>query len=98
MELDVIAALDCPLLSSGFEDLSWVPLTHSQASLVAGEESACNTGNLGWEDPLEKKMATSLQDSDLEYSRDCIVHGVTKSWTQLNDFHFHLHVAKPNHS
>jgi len=20
---------------------------------------------------------------------DCIVHGVTKSWTQLNDFHFH---------
>ena len=35
MELDVIAALDCPLLSSGFEDLSWVPLTRSQASLVA---------------------------------------------------------------
>ena len=22
---------------------------------------------------------------------DCIVHGVTKSWTQLSDFHFHFH-------
>ena len=21
---------------------------------------------------------------------DCIVHGVTKSWTQLNNFHFHF--------
>ena len=21
---------------------------------------------------------------------DCIVHGVTKSWTQLGDFHFHM--------
>ena len=20
---------------------------------------------------------------------DCIVHGITKSWTQLSDFHFH---------
>ena len=23
-----------------------------------GKESACNAGNLGWEDPLEKTMAT----------------------------------------
>ena len=22
---------------------------------------------------------------------DCIVHGVTKSWTRLSDFHFHSH-------
>ena len=29
-----------------------------------------------------------LQYSDLENSMDCIVHGVPKSWTQLNDFHF----------
>jgi len=21
---------------------------------------------------------------------DCIVHGVTKSWTRLSDFHFHF--------
>ena len=29
-----------------------------------------------------------LQYSGLENSMDCIVHGVTKSWTQLSDFHF----------
>ena len=23
---------------------------------------------------------------------DCIVHGVTKSWTRLNDFHFHFQI------
>ena len=27
--------------------------------------------------------------SSLENSMDCIVHGVTKSWIQLSDFHFH---------
>ena len=30
-----------------------------------------------------------LQYSGLENSMDSIVHGVTKSWTQLSDFHFH---------
>ena len=29
-----------------------------------------------------------LQHSGLENSMDCIVHGVAKSWTQLNGFHF----------
>ena len=29
-----------------------------------------------------------LQHSGLENSMDCIVHGVTKSRTQLSDFHF----------
>ena len=29
-----------------------------------------------------------LQYSGLKNSIDHIVHGVTKSWTQLNDFHF----------
>ena len=34
-----------------------------------------------------------LQYSDLENSMDCIVHGVTKSWTQLSDFDFiSLHI------
>ena len=28
------------------------------------------------------------QYSDLENSTDCIVHGVVKSWTRLNDFDF----------
>ena len=26
---------------------------------------------------------------------DCIVHGVTKSWTQLSDFHFHWKLTSP---
>ena len=41
---------------------------------------------LGWEDPLEKGTAT--HSSILENSTDCRVHGVTKSQTQLSDFHF----------
>ena len=43
--------------------------------------------SLGWEDLLEKGKATH---SDLENSRDCIVHGVTKSSTWLSNFHFHF--------
>ena len=31
-----------------------------------------------------------LQYSGLENSVDCIVHGFAKSWTRLNDFHFHM--------
>ena len=29
-----------------------------------------------------------LQYSGLQNSIDCIIHGVTKSWTQLSDFDF----------
>ena len=31
-----------------------------------------------------------LQYSGLENSMDCIVHGVTKIWTRLSNFHFHF--------
>ena len=46
--------------------------------------------SLGWEDPLEKGTATH---SCLENSMDrgawqATIHGVTKSLTRLNDFHF----------
>ena len=42
---------------------------------------------LGWEDPLEKEMAT--HSSVLAWRiQDYIVHGVTKSQTQLSNFHF----------
>ena len=44
--------------------------------------------SLGWEDPLEKGMGYPVQYSDLENSLDCIVHGVAKSQTRLNNFHF----------
>ena len=56
-----------------------------------GKESACNAGDLGLilgfgRSPGEGK-GYPLQYSGLENSMDCIVHGVTKSWTWLNDFH-----------
>ena len=57
----------------------------------AGKEVLYNVGDLGsipdWEDPLEKGNGYPLQYSGLENSLGCVVHGVTKSWTQLSDFH-----------
>ena len=47
----------------------------------AGKGSACNSGDLGWEDPLDKGTAT--RSSILA----CIVREVTKKRTQLNHFH-----------
>ena len=41
--------------------------------------------SLGWEDPLEKGQATH---SSILAWRIPIVHGVTKSWTQMSDFDF----------
>ena len=43
--------------------------------------------SLGWEDPLEKGKATHSSILGLENSMDCIVHGITKSQTQLSDIH-----------
>ena len=45
--------------------------------------------SLDWEDPLEKGKAThSSILACLENSIDYTVHGVTKSWAWLSDFHF----------
>ena len=59
----------------------------------AGEESACNVGDLGSTPQLGRSPGEGkgypLQYSGLENSRDCIVHGVAKSQTQLSNFHFH---------
>ena len=56
-----------------------------------GKESACNVGDLGSISGLGRSPGEgkgySLQYSDLENSMDCIGHGVTKSRTQLRDFH-----------
>ena len=63
-------------------------------SLVAQtvKASAYNAGDLGsipgsGRSPGEGK-GYPLQYSGLENSMDCMVHGVAKSRTQLNDFHF----------
>ena len=57
-----------------------------------GKESAYNAGDLGLipasgRSPGEGK-GYPLQYSGLENPMDCIVNGVTKSWTRLSDFHY----------
>ena len=68
------------LLSLGFPDSS------------VGKEFTCNAGDPG-SIPGSGRSAGEgidypLQYSGLENSMDCVVHGVTKSWTRLSDFHF----------
>ena len=57
-----------------------------------GKESACNAGDLGSIPGLGRSPGEGRghphQYSGLENSMDCTVHGVTKSQTQLSDFHF----------
>ena len=65
------------------------------ASLVAaGKESIGNPGDLGLIAGLGRSPrevnSYSLQYSGLENSLDYRVHGITKSWTPLSDFHFPL--------
>ena len=59
----------------------------------AGKESTCNAGDLGLIPRLGRSTGEGkgypLQYSGLENSMDYIVHGVSKSQTQLSDFHFH---------
>ena len=54
----------------------------------------CNAGDLGLITVVGRSPgegnSSPLQDSGLDDSMDCIVHGVAKSWTQLSDFHFHF--------
>ena len=56
-----------------------------------GKESVCNVEDLGLIPGLRRSPGEgkgySLQYSGLENSMDCIDHGVTKSQTELSDFH-----------
>ena len=58
----------------------------------AGKGSAWNAGDLGLIPGLGRSPGEgkgySLQYSGVENFMDCIVPGVTKSWTQLSNFHF----------
>ena len=60
----------------------------------AGRESTCIEGDLGLIPGLGRSPGEAkgypLQYSGLENSTDCIVHGVTKSWTRQSDFHLQL--------
>ena len=61
-----------------------------------GKESAHNAGDLGSIPGLGRSPGEGkgypLQYSGLENFTDCIVHGVTKSRTQLSDFHCHFRI------
>ena len=63
-----------------------------------GKESACNAGDLcsipGLGRSPGEENGYPLQYSGLENFMDCIVHGVAKSWAQLNDFHFQGFLAE----
>ena len=59
-----------------------------------GKDSTCNVGDLGsipglGTSPGEGK-SYPLQYSGQENSRDCTVHGVSKTWTRESNFHFHF--------
>ena len=62
-----------------------------------GKESACNVGDLGLIPGLERSSGEGkgypFQYSSLENSMDCIVHGVSKNRTQLNDSLFKTMVS-----
>ena len=65
---------------------------------LSGKEHACNVGNLGssprlGRSPGEEK-GCPLQYPGLENSMDSIVYGVTKSQTQLSDFHSLIYRVK----
>ena len=70
------------------------PLQYSWASLVAQLIKSLPAiqetlgQSLGWEDPLEKGKAThsSILVWRIPWTIHS-VHGVTKNWTQLSDFH-----------
>ena len=85
---------------------SWVRKTHWRRDRLptpvflgfrggsAGKESDCNEGDLGSIPGLgrspRKGIGCTFWYSGLENSMDCIVHGVTKSQTQLSDFHIYI--------
>ena len=67
------------------------PLQYSWASLVAQLVKNPPAVQEPWVRSPGEGKGYPLQYSGLENPMDCIGHGVTKSWTQLSDFHFHAY-------
>ena len=93
------AMQETPVWFLGWEDpLEKGYATHSSILGLpcgpAGKESTCSAGDLGSISVLGRSPGEGkgypLQYSGLENSMDCIVQGVTKSWTPLSNCHFHL--------
>ena len=63
-----------------------------------GKESTSNSRDLGLIPGLGRSPGEGkgypLQYSGLENSMDYVVHGVTKSWTRLSDFHLHFTMCR----
>ena len=63
----------------------------------AGKESACNMGDLGSIPGLGGSLGEgkgyTFQHSGLENTMECVVSGIPKSRTRLNDFHFHFSLS-----
>ena len=80
--------------------LSWEDLLEKEPTPVslgfpggsAGNKYTCSVGDLGLIPALARSPGEGngypLQYSGMENSMDCIVHGVAKIWTRLNDFTF----------
>ena len=64
----------------------------------AGKESACNVGDLGSIPGLGRSPGEGNGYPLQENSMDSIVHGVAKSQTQLNDFHFTKCICMCSHA
>ena len=58
--------------------LLWTSLVAQLVKNLPVVQETC-VHSLGWEDPLEKGKATHASISGLQNSKDCIVHGITKS-------------------
>ena len=82
------------LIQSITVNLIIVFLTMSFPVSSVGKESACNATDPGSIPGLGRSPGEGkgypLQYSGLENSMDNIVHGVTKSWTLVSNFHFHF--------
>ena len=67
----------------------------SFAGGLDGKESSCNAEDLSLIPGLGRSPGEGegypLQYYGLENFMDCIVHGISKSWTQLSDLHTHTH-------
>ena len=105
-DFNVVLCLECALFREG-DDSDILESTGIRRSLEmlgfpcssAGKESARNEGDLGSIPRLGKspgdEKGYGLQYSGLENSMDYIVPGVTNSWTQLSNFHFHISLGFP---
>ena len=67
------------------------PVVLGFPGVSSGKESTCNAGDLDSISELGRSPGEGkgypLQDSGLENSLDCIIHGVAESRTQLSTFY-----------